>query len=142
MKNDMSDSIRVLLESICDSTRSDILKKNALKMIEDCEKTVEESSKNNSVTIDKIDAVNLVFILLNAQLFDNNDAKVISVEDIKRFRTCIYKARSILNNYMIYQIHRFDNIIKDASNNAGSDFDIDLEKLSKEELIKYIRERK
>lgn len=142
MKDDISDSIRVLLESICDNTRSDILKKNALKMIEDCEKTVEESSKNNSVSIDKIDAVNLVFILLNAQLFDNNDAKVISVEDIKRFRTCIYKARNILNNYMIYQIHRFDNIIKDMSNNAGSDFDIDLEKLSKEELIKYIRERK
>lgn len=142
MKNDISDSIRVLLESICDNTRSDILKKNALKMIEDCEKTVEESSKNNSVSIDKIDAVNLIFILLNAQLFNNNDAKVLSVEDIKRFRTCIYKARSILNNYMIYQIHRFDNIIKDMSNNASSDFDIDLEKLSKEELIKYIRERK
>ena len=142
MKNDISDSIRVLLESLCDNTCSDILKKNALKMIEDCEKTVEESSKNNSVSIDKIDAVNLVFILLNAQLFDNNDAKVLSVEDIKRFRTCIYKARNILNNYMIYQIHRFDNIIKDMSNNAGSDFDIDLEKLSKEELIKYIRERK
>lgn len=142
MKNDISDSIRVLLESICDSTRSDILKKNALKMIEDSEETVAESSKNNNADIDKIDAVNLVFILLNAQLFDNNDVKVLSVEDIKRFRDCIYKARGIFNNFMSYQIHRFDNIIKDASNNAGSDFDIDLEKLSKEELIKYIRERK
>ena len=138
----MPDAIRVLLESICDSTRSDILKKNALKMIEDSEETIAESSKNNSVDIDKVDAVNLIFILLNAQLFDNNDAKVVSVEDIKRFRNCIYKARAILNNAMIYQIRRFDNIIKDASNNAGSDFDIDLEKLSKEELIKYIRERK
>lgn len=90
------------------------------------------------------DIANAAVAFINASKFDNNDAELVGLDEVKRLAKNIDIIRGRLNNLVVEDLQRFSNMIKDmsAKQNHAVDNDADnLESLTKEELIARLREK-
>ena len=90
------------------------------------------------------DIANAAVAFINASKFDNNDAELVGLDEVKRFAKNIDTIRGRLNDIVVKDLQRFSNMIKDmsAEQNHTVDNDADnLESLTKEELIARLREK-
>lgn len=99
-----------------------------------------------------IDVRNAGITLANVIMFDNEDARLAGVDNIKRLVEALDNSCFQFNKIAIKQIKRLENMIADlqhddescngACNGVGNDFEEDLTKLTKEELIARLREKR
>ena len=103
----------------------------------------------NIEDIGKADIKSCIAVLFNAKLLERKDVKDVKIESLKKFKEQTVTAYNIIAEYAtkcIDNIHNLivdrenDNIDSSVSDNKISDED-NLEKLSKEELIKLLREK-
>lgn len=117
-----------------------------LKMITDAESIAKDITSGNVENL-SVDVRNVGIALANISMFDNEDARIVGVDNVMRLVNALEKSRVQFNQIAIRQRNRLHNIIADLKaereNNAGADNDIDenLTKLSKEELIARLREK-
>lgn len=114
-----------------------------INMIDDTRRVAKALTK----PIEKVeneDIANAAVAFINASKFDNNDAELVGLDEVKRFAENIDVIRGKLNNLVVKDLQRFSNMIKDmsAEQNHTVDNDADnLESLTKEELIARLREK-
>lgn len=114
-----------------------------INMIDDTRRVAKALTK----PIEKVeneDIANAAVAFINASKFDNNDAELVGLDEVKRFAENIDVIRGKLNNLVVKDLQRFSNMIKDmsAEQNHTVDDDADnLESLTKEELIARLREK-
>lgn len=91
-----------------------------------------------------------IAVLFNAKLLERKDVKDIKIKSLKKFKEQVVTAHNIITEYADKCIDNVHNLIVDRENgnidssvsdNKISDED-NLEKLSKEELIKLLREKR
>lgn len=138
MNEEFNTIINIFGKDVAKSIKKESVRQSALAMIKQSVETIDEIVKKNKAVLDNEDSINLLIILANAEIFDNDDAEALDVEDIKTFRICVSKAREILSNAALYQIKRLDNIIADKPVHENKD---NLESMSKEELIALIKKQ-
>lgn len=106
----------------------------------------------NNINIEDIgenDIKSCMAVLFNAKLLDNKDVKDVKIESLRKFENQTITAYNIIDDYVTKCIDNIHNLIVDRENNnidsSVSDNKIsdedNLEKLSKEELIKLLREK-
>lgn len=133
------------------SILKDIIKKvSILRMIDEAESTAKDITSGDIENL-SIDVRNADITLANVIMFDNEDARIAGVDNIKRLANALEKSRVHFNQIAIKQRNRLQNMIADlqhndescdsACNGAGNDFNEDLTKLTKEELIARLREK-
>jgi hypothetical protein len=107
-------------------------------MIKQSETIVAQADKD----FDEIDAQNLGIVLANAVIFNNSDGENAGIDNIKRLinSLCGIKKAFVINTNK--QITRLMNMVKDLEPIQKDEKSDNLEELSKEELIKIIRENK
>lgn len=126
------------LTNICGKHLSEINKYLVEDMIKQSETIVAQADKD----FDEIDAQNLGIVLANAVIFNNSDGENAGIDNIKRLinSLCDIKKAFVINTNK--QITRLMNMIKDLEPIQKDEKSDNLEELSKEELIKIIRENK
>lgn len=104
----------------------------------------------NIEDIGKDDIKSCIAVLFNAELLDHKDVKDVKIKSLKKFKDQTVAAYNIIIEYANKCIDNVHNLIIDRENgnidssvsdNKISDED-NLEKLSKEELIKLLREKR
>lgn len=121
----------------------EINRRRVINMIDDTRRVAKALTK----PIEKVeneDIANAAVAFINASKFDNNDAELVGVDEVKRLAENIDVIRGKLNNLVVKDLQRFSNMIKDmsAEQNHTVDDDADnLESLTKEELIARLREK-
>lgn len=104
----------------------------------------------NIEDVGKDDIKSCIAVLFNAKLLDHKDVKDIKIKSLKKFKDQAVAAHNIITEYANKCIDNVHNLIVDIENgnidssvsdNKISDED-NLEKLSKEELIKLLREKR
>lgn len=117
-----------------------------LRMIDDATNIAKDITSGNVENL-SVDVRNVGIALANISMFDNEDARIVGVDNIMRLVNALEKSRLQFNQIAIRQLNRLHSMIADLKaereNNAGADNDIDedLTKLSKEELITRLREK-
>lgn len=123
-----------------------IKKVSILRMIDEAESTSKDITSGDVKNL-SIDVRNAGITLANVIMFDNEDARIAGVDNIKRLVEALDNSRYQFNKIAIEQIKRLKNMIADlqhddeSCNGAGNDFEEDLTKLTKEELIARLREK-
>lgn len=121
----------------------EINRRRVINMIDDTRRVAKALTK----PIEKVeneDIANAAVAFINASKFDNNDAELVGLDEVKRLAKNIDIIRGRLNNLVVKDLQRFSNMIKDmsAEQNHTVDDDADnLESLTKEELIARLREK-
>lgn len=121
----------------------EINRRRVINMIDDTVRVAKALTK----PIEKVkyeDIANAAVAFINASKFDNNDAELVGLDQVKSLAKDIDIIRSRLNNLVAKDLERFSNMIKDmsAEQNHTVDNDADnLESLTKEELIARLREK-
>lgn len=121
----------------------EVNRRRVINMIDDTVRVAKALTK----PIEKVkyeDIANAVVAFINASKFDNNDAELVGLDEVKRLAENIDVIRGKLNNLVVKDLQRFSNMIKDmsAEQNHTVDNDADnLESLTKEELIARLREK-
>ena len=121
----------------------EINRRRVINMIDDTVSVAKALTK----PIEKVkneDIANAAVAFINASKFDNNDAELVGLDEVKRLAKNIDVIRGRLNNLVVEDLQRFSNMIKDmsAEQNHTVDDDADnLESLTKEELIARLREK-
>lgn len=121
----------------------EVNRRRVINMIDDTARVTKALTK----PIEKVkyeDIANAAVAFINASKFDNNDAELVGLDEVKRLAKNIDIIRSRLNNLVVKDLQRFSNMIKDmsAEQNHTVDNDADnLESLTKEELIARLREK-
>lgn len=121
----------------------EINRRRVINMIDDTRRVAKALTK----PIEKVkyeDIANAAIAFINASKFDNNDAELVGLDQVKSLAKDIDIIRSRLNNLVAKDLERFSNMIKDmsAEQNHTVDNDADnLESLTKEELIARLREK-
>lgn len=121
----------------------EINRRRVINMIDDTARVVKALTKPIEKVKDE-DIANAAVAFINASKFNNNDAELVGLDEIKRFAENIDVIRGKLNNLVVKDLQRFSNMIKDmsAEQNHTVDDDADnLESLTKEELIARLREK-
>lgn len=157
----MKEDIAKLFEELLDvkpivindenSKLASILKKEMkkvliLRMIDDATNIAKDITSGNVENL-SVDVRNVGIALANISMFDNEDARIVGVDNVMRLVNALEKSRVHFNQIAIGQRNRLHSMIADLKdereNNAGADNDIDedLTKLSKEELIARLREK-
>lgn len=117
-----------------------------LKMIAEAESIAKDITSGNIEDL-SVDVRNVGIALANVILFDNEDANLVGIDNIKRLVKAFDKSLTQFNNIAAEHIKRLNNMISDLqhddepSNGADNDIDEDLTKLTKEELIARLREK-
>ena len=117
-----------------------------LRMIDDATNIAKDITSGNVENL-SVDVRNVGIALANISMFDNEDARIVGVDNVMRLVNALEKSRVHFNQIAIGQRNRLHSMIADLKdereNNAGADNDIDedLTKLSKEELIARLREK-
>lgn len=117
-----------------------------LKMIADAEDIAKNITSGNIEDLD-VDVRNVGVMLANVILFDDEDANLIGIDNIKRLTKAFDKSLTQFNNIAAEHIKRLNNMISDLQhddepcNGADNDINEDLTKLTKEELIARLREK-
>lgn len=117
-----------------------------LRMINEAESTSKDITFGDIKNL-SIDVRNAGITLANVIMFDNEDARLAGVDNIKRLVEALDNSRFQFNKIAIEQIKRLKNMIADlqhdneACNGTDNDFEEDLTKLTKEELIARLREK-
>lgn len=104
----------------------------------------------NIEDIGKEEIKSCIAVLFNAKLLERKDVKDVKIESLRKFESQTITAYNIIANYATKCIDNVHNLIVDRENNnidsSVSDNKIsdedNLEKLSKEELIKLLREKR
>lgn len=135
---------------ISSNLKETIKKVCILRMIDDAESTSKDITFGDIKNL-SIDVRNAGITLANVIIFDNEDARLVGVDNIKRLVDALENSCFQFNKIATEQIKRLENIIadlqcsdkscNDACNGAGNDFEEDLTKLTKEELIARLREK-
>lgn len=121
----------------------EVSRRRVINMIDDTALATKALTK----PIEKVkneDIANAAVAFINASKFDNNDAELVGLDEVKRLAKNIDTIRGRLNNLVVKDLQRFSNMIKDmsAEQNHTVDKDADnLESLTKEELIARLREK-
>lgn len=121
----------------------EVNRRRVINMIDDTRRVAKALTK----PIEKVeneDIANAAVAFINASKFDNNDAELVGIDEVKRLAENIDTIRGKLNNLVAKDLQRFSNMIKDmsAEQNHTVDDDTDnLESLTKEELIARLREK-
>ena len=121
----------------------EVSRRRVINMIDDTALVAKALTK----PIEKVeneDIANAAVAFINASKFDNNDAELVGIDEVKRLAENIDVIRGKLNNLVVKDLQRFSNMIKDmsAKQNHTVDDDADnLESLTKEELIARLREK-
>lgn len=121
----------------------EVSRRRVINMIDDTALATKALTK----PIEKVkneDIANAAIAFINASKFDNNDAELVGLDEVKRLAKNIDTIRGRLNNLVVKDLQRFSNMIKDmsAEQNHTVDKDTDnLESLTKEELIARLREK-
>lgn len=157
----MKEDIAKLFEELLDvkpivinaenSKLASILKKEMkkvliLRMIDDATNIAKDITSGNVENL-SVDVRNVGIALANISMFDNEDARIVGVDNVMRLVNALEKSRVQFNQIAIWQCNRLHSMIADLKtereNNAGADNDIDedLTKLTKEELIARLREK-
>jgi hypothetical protein len=157
MKEDIAKLIKEILgikPIIVDAENSKIspIIKEAIKkvcilcMIDEAESTAKDITSGDVKNL-PIDVRNAGITLANVIMFDNEDARIVGVDNIKRLVKALDKSRTQFNYIAVKQCGRLNNMIADLQygdkpcNGTGNDFEEDLTKLTKEELIARLREK-
>lgn len=117
-----------------------------LNMIADAESIAKDITSGNIEDLD-VDVRNVGIMLANVILFNNEDANLVGIDNIKRLAKALDKSRIQFNEIAVKHLNRLDNMIADLQhddepcNGADNDIDEDLTKLTKEELIARLREK-
>lgn len=148
--------IKPIIFDVENSKISPILKKaikkvSILRMIDEAESIAKDITSGDIENL-SIDVRNVGITLANVIMFDNEDARIAGVDNIKRLAKALDKSRFQFNEIAVKQRRRLYNMIVDlqhddepcngACNGVGNDFDEDLTKLTKEELIARLREKR
>lgn len=121
----------------------EVSRRRVINMIDDTRRVAKALTK----PIEKVkneDIANAAVAFINASKFDNNDAELVGLNEVKRLTENIDTIRGRLNSLVVKDLQRFSNMIKDmsAEQNHTVDNDADnLESLTKEELIARLREK-
>lgn len=126
------------LTNICGEHLSEINKYLVEDMIKQSETVVAQADKD----FNEIDARNLGIVLANAVVFNNSDGETAGIDNIKRLINSLYDIKKAFAINTNKQITRLVNMIKDLEPIQKDEKSDNLEELSKEELIKIIRENK
>lgn len=121
----------------------EVNRRRVINMIDDTARVVKALTKPIEKVKDE-DIANAAVAFINASKFDNNDAELVGLDEVKRLAENIDVIRGKLNNLVVKDLQRFSNMIKDmsAEQNHTVDDDADnLESLTKEELIARLREK-
>lgn len=103
----------------------------------------------NIEDIGKEEIKSCIAVLFNAKLLERKDVKDVNIKSLKKFQEQVVTAHNIISEYANKCIDNVHNLIVDmekgnidnsVSDNKISDED-NLEKLSKKELIKLLREK-
>lgn len=121
---------------------NDMVKTRIECMIEDAEQIAEDIKANNSKNT-SVNVRNAGVVLANVSIFDENDARIIGVDGVKRLAMALQECRIQFEKIALAQDERLCNIIDKLEGRTGADNDIDedLTKLTKEELIARLREK-
>ena len=121
----------------------EVNRRRVINMIDDTRRVAKALTK----PIEKVeneDIANAAVAFINASKFDNNDAELVGIDEVKRLAENIDVIRGKLNNLVVKDLQRFSNMIKDMSAEQAHTVDNDadnLESLTKEELIARLREK-
>ena len=151
MKKQIVDFIKDVfgVEPICincetmEEIAKEVSRRRVINMIDDTESVTKALTKPIEKVKDE-DVANAAVAFINASKFDNNDAELVGLDEVKRFAKNIDTIRGRLNDIVVKDLQRFSNMIKDmsAEQNHTVDDDADnLESLTKEELIARLREK-
>jgi len=119
---------------------------NTINMIADAESIAKQITAGdvNKITTD---VRNVGIMLANVIMFDDEDAGLVGVDNVKRLAKALDKSRIQFNEIAVKHLKRLDNMIADLEhddepcNGANNNIDDDLTKLTKEELIARLREK-
>lgn len=131
---------------IASTFEKEIRKVDTLSMINNAESTAKNITSGNIKDL-TTEVCNVDIMLTNIILFDNEDANLVSIDNIKRLAKAFDKSLTQFNKIAAEHIKRLNNMISDlqhddeSSNGADNDIDEDLTKLTKEELIARLREK-
>lgn len=121
----------------------EVNRRRVINMIDDTRRVAKALTK----PIEKVeneDIANAAVAFINASKFDNNDAELVGLDEVKSLAKNIDTIRGKLNNFVVKDLQRFSNMIKDMSaeqNRTVADDADNLESLTKEELIARLREK-
>lgn len=121
----------------------EINRRRVINMIDDTARVVKALTKPIEKVKDE-DIANAAVAFINASKFNNNDAELVGLDEVKRLAENIDVIRGKLNNLVVKDLQRFSNMIKDMSaeqNRTVADDADNLESLTKEELIARLREK-
>ena len=138
MEKQIVDFIKDVFEKIAEE-----INRRVISMIDDTAR-VAKALTNPIEKVKDEDIANAAVAFINASKFDNNDAELVGIDEVKRLAENIDVIRGKLNNLVVKDLQRFSNMIKDmsAEQNHTVDDDADnLESLTKEELIARLREK-
>ena len=119
-----------------------IAKTHIENMINDAEQTAINIKSNDDENL-TVNVRNAAVVLANTIIFDENDARIVGVDGVKRLAMALQDCRVQFEKIALAQNERLCNIIDKLEGRTGSDNDIDedLTKLTKEELIARLREK-
>lgn len=126
--------------------KEEMRKVATLRMINDAESTAKNITSGNIKDLTTV-VCNVGIMLANTMILDDEDARIVGVDNVIRLVNDLEKSRVHFNQIAIGQRNRLHSIIADLKaereNNAGADNDIDddLTKLTKEELIARLSEK-
>ena len=87
------------------------------------------------------DIANISIVLINATKFDDDDIKIATVDDLKKFATALDNANNIFNKLANAKLKILAEAIRNKQAEEKKKDTDNLEDLSKEELIARLREK-
>lgn len=126
--------------------KDEMRKVDSLCMIDDATNNAKNITSGNIEDL-PVDVRNVGITLANVIMFEDEDARLVGVDNVIRLVSALEKSRVHFNQIAIKQRNRLQDIIAnlkaEKENNAGADNDIDedVTKLTKEELIARLREK-